>query len=199
MRTTVLLAACLGCSAWLHAVAPVVSSVQAWQRPGTKLVDITYTLVDPDSPTLDVTLRVSEDAGVTWTVPCPSLVGDGVGPAVTPGASKGIVWDAGADWNGQWSDAMRVEVAANDEFVHTAGGVFTMGNSMDAADGLPHELPAHQVEVTAFCIGRFGVTKDLWDEVGTWAAGNGYDLAGVGAGRAGAHPVQGVYWYDAVK
>lgn len=40
-RTTPCIALCLGFGAWLHAVDPVVSNIQAQQRAGTKLVDIT--------------------------------------------------------------------------------------------------------------------------------------------------------------
>ena len=43
------------------AVDPVVSRVQAKQREGSRLVDITYDVADPDSPTLTVYLKVSAD------------------------------------------------------------------------------------------------------------------------------------------
>ena len=92
--------------------APLVSNVVGAQRAGTKLVDITYDLADDDHATLSVTIKISQDAGATWDVPCTSLSGDGIGPEVAPGKGKSIVWDAGADWNGQWSDQMLVEVTA---------------------------------------------------------------------------------------
>jgi formylglycine-generating enzyme required for sulfatase activity len=44
------------------------------------------------------------------------------------------------------------------------------------------------------------VTWRLWCEVRDWAVTNGYDdLAGVGAGKADDHPVQGVNWFACVK
>ena len=44
------------------------------------------------------------------------------------------------------------------------------------------------------------VTWAHWREVRDWAVTNGYDdLAGVGAGKADDHPVQGVNWVDSVK
>ncbi|NMB21748.1 MAG: formylglycine-generating enzyme family protein [Firmicutes bacterium] len=92
--------------------APVVSNVVGAQRVGTKLVDITYDLTDAEHATLAVTIRISKDAGATWDVPCASVSGNGVGPEVTPGTGKAIVWDAGTDWNGQWSDQMQVEITA---------------------------------------------------------------------------------------
>ena len=49
-------------SAWqVLAVDPVVSNVQAKQREGSRLVEITYDVADPDSPTLTVDLKVSPD------------------------------------------------------------------------------------------------------------------------------------------
>ena len=51
-----------------------------------------------------------------------------------------------------------------------------------------------------FEIGKYEVTWDEWRGVRSWAVSNGYsDLDGVGAGRAGNHPVQSVNWYDVVK
>ncbi len=92
--------------------APFVSNVVGAQRAGTKLVNITYDLTDADHATLSVTIKISQDAGATWDVPCESVSGDGIGPEVTPGKGKSIVWDAGADWNGQWSNKMKVKITA---------------------------------------------------------------------------------------
>jgi hypothetical protein len=120
-RTTTCIVLCLGFGAWLHAVDPLVSNVLAQQRAGTKLVDITYTVVDADTATLTVTLAISSDGGATWTVPCAHATGNGIGAAVTPGTAKAIAWDAGADWNGQWSEHMRVRVTADDTAAGPAG------------------------------------------------------------------------------
>jgi formylglycine-generating enzyme required for sulfatase activity len=54
--------------------------------------------------------------------------------------------------------------------------------------------------VATFQIGKTEVTWGEWKEVRDWAVANGYtDLAGVGAGSAGNHPVRNVSWYDVVK
>jgi formylglycine-generating enzyme required for sulfatase activity len=54
--------------------------------------------------------------------------------------------------------------------------------------------------VTTFQIGKYEVTWDEWQEVRAWAVINGYsDLAGVGVGSAGVHPVRNVNWYDVIK
>jgi formylglycine-generating enzyme required for sulfatase activity/alpha-tubulin suppressor-like RCC1 family protein len=54
--------------------------------------------------------------------------------------------------------------------------------------------------VATFRIGKYEVTWNEWQEVRTWAIANGYsDLAGVGQGAGGNHPVQNVSWYDVLK
>lgn len=78
--------------------APVVSNVSATQRTdGSMLVDVSYDLAYGAEP-IYVTILFSSDNGVTWNVtPAPgSLTGD-VGPGVTNGPGKHIVWDAGRD------------------------------------------------------------------------------------------------------
>lgn len=71
----------------LLAVDPVVSNVQAKQREGSRLVDITYDVADPDSPTLTVYLKVSPDGGKTWKGPVELVSGD-VGQHIAPGTAK---------------------------------------------------------------------------------------------------------------
>ena len=75
--------------------APFVSNVHAEQRTGTKLVDITYDVDDPDGDLLIITVSVSDDGGSTFAVPAGTFTGDVSG--VSPGTGKRIVWDAGAD------------------------------------------------------------------------------------------------------
>jgi formylglycine-generating enzyme required for sulfatase activity len=54
--------------------------------------------------------------------------------------------------------------------------------------------------VATFYIGRYEVTWDEWQEVRDWAVNNGYsDLAGVGEGSAGDHPVRNINWHEALK
>lgn len=112
LRLALLLAA--GLSAEMASAAiPEVSNVTAVQRPGTKLVDITYTVTDADGDALKIRVEVSDNAGVLYSVPAFALTG-AIGDNVTPGAGKTIVWDAGVDWDGEYSDQMRVKVIATD-------------------------------------------------------------------------------------
>jgi hypothetical protein len=54
--------------------------------------------------------------------------------------------------------------------------------------------------VESFLIGKYEVTWDEWQEVRAWAVSNSYaDLADVGKGSAGNHPVREVSWLDVVK
>jgi len=98
MRTFALLTLLAACAA-VHAAGPTVSNVRAEQRAGTKLVDITYDVADPDSPTLAVTVAVSTNGGASYTLPATSFTG-ALGAGVARGTGKKITWNAGADWNG---------------------------------------------------------------------------------------------------
>jgi formylglycine-generating enzyme required for sulfatase activity len=72
--------------------------------------------------------------------------------------------------------------------------VLVEGGRLQRSSGLAGQ------KVATFEIGKHEVTWDEWQEVRDWATSNGYtDLAGVGAGSSGDHPVRNVSWYDVVK
>jgi len=203
-------ALCAGCCLLLMTAAvasaadPVVSNVVAAQRAGTKVVDITYDVADADGDDLTVTVQVSNDGGATYTVPATHFSGDGYGADVSPGTGKKIAWDAGADWNQNYSQQMRFRITANDGgsiapegMVLIPAGSFQMGDNFNEGDS--DELPVHTVTVSAFYLDKYEVTKALWDEVYTWATANGYSFDNAGAGTAADHPVQTISWYDAIK
>ena len=106
--------------AWLafgtaaRAADPQITSLTAAQRADTKLVDITYTLTDADSPTVTVSVEISTNNGASYDLPASSFSGNGYGGTVTPGTGKQIVWNAGTDWNGQCSDKVCFKVTADD-------------------------------------------------------------------------------------
>ena len=97
----------------LPAEIPVVTNVVATQQVSNKLVDITYDVFDADGDTLKVRIEISSDGGTNYSVPAFSFTGD-IGDGVTTGANKLVVWDAAADWDGEYSDEMRVKVIAVD-------------------------------------------------------------------------------------
>ena len=93
-------------SGW--AADPVVSNLKAVQREGTKLVDITYD-VAAATVTVEVSLQISGDGGVTFAVPAVSVTG-AVGLGVSTGTGKALTWNAGADWNVQVSSQVSGQI-----------------------------------------------------------------------------------------
>ena len=179
------------------AANPVVPNVVAAQRVGVKLVDITYDVADADGDNLTISVQVSSDSGATYTVPATRFSGD-YGAGIRPGTGKKIVWNAGGDWNQRFSQTMRFKVTADDHggaptgMVRIPAGSFQMGEVGTAE-------PVHTVTLSAFYLDKYEVTKELWDEVKTWATANGYTFDNAGTGTAANHPVQAVSWYDVVK
>ncbi len=86
---------------------------------------------------------------------------------------------------------------AQDGFSLVPAGVFQMGDSF--FDGEAYERPVHNVQVSDFQIGKYEVSKLLWDEVRVWGAGHGYADLPEGGGKASNHPVHSVNWHAAVK
>ena len=192
---------CAGPLAADAAAPPVVASVTAAQRTGTKLVDIGYMLSDPDSTSVNIYILVSKDSGTTWTVPAHTFTGaygQNVSVTATPTA-KAVVWDAGADWDGRFTTNCRVRVLANDAgLVLIPAGSFSMG---DASDGNSHgDAPVHTVAVSAFYMDSTLVTGGKWNLVNeAYAASHGYTNDNAGSYKALNHPVQSISWFDAVK
>lgn len=190
----------------VYGASPVVSNLTASQRAGTKLVDITYDVV-ADTPTVKITLKVSTDSGETFTVPAtkPYNLEGAIGLNIPVGTGKMITWNAGVNWNQQTSNRMRFKVVADDGVVPAANpdmafipaGTFQMGDNLDSSPG----APVVTVDVSGFYMGKYEVTKALWDEVSNWGRNtyNGaYELR-VGEGKGTDHPVYRISWYDIVK
>ena len=93
--------------------APEVTNVVAVQREGAFIVDIAYDLVDADGDSVWVSLLFSLDGGASFPVLCENVSGD-VGPGVTPGSGKHIVWHARRDVPGLELAAAVVRVRADD-------------------------------------------------------------------------------------
>ena len=207
----------LAAAARVNATAQVVSNVRATQRPGTKLVDIYYDLAGLAGNSAVVSVAVSTNGGMSYTLPATSFSGDGFGPGVLPGSGRAIVWDAGADWPGQYSANLSFRVTASGPGVPAGmafipAGPFPMGDLLDDFPvlwnwGWNPETPVHTVYVSAFFMQQFEVTKALWDNVHDWATNHGYrfEYEEPGAniltvqGRGPDHPAVGMNWLDAVK
>lgn len=113
MRKLILALLCFTSLSVLANTPPQITNVRASQRTDTKLVDIYYDAADADGDLLKVRIEISDNDGARYSVPAFSLTGD-IGEGVAPGNGKHIVWDAGTDWDGEYSDKMRVKVFAID-------------------------------------------------------------------------------------
>lgn len=113
MKTSLPVLFLAAAAAPLLAVPPEITNVRAEQRADTKLVDVWYDAADADGDLLKIRIEVSDNDGVRYSVPAFSLTGD-IGEGIAPGTGKHIVWDAGVDWDGEYSDKMRIKVFAVD-------------------------------------------------------------------------------------
>ena len=201
--------------------APVVKNVYAQQRPGTRLVDITYDVEDADGDSLEIIIEASDDNGKTYTIIPKSLTGD-VGENITPGRGKKIVWDVGKDLPNTKGENFKVRVIADDTTYFTGkdgaemalipAGEFLMGSN----DGDSDEKPVHTVYLDAYYIDAYEVTNAQYakflNEYGKNEDAAGHELLDIASGdcliekvgntykpKAGYenHPVIEVSWYGA--
>jgi len=157
-------------SAWqVLAVDPLVSNVRGKQREGSRMVEITYDVADPDSPTMEVYLKVSSDGGKTWTGEMGLVSGD-VGEKVVPGTGKRIVWDAGKELPNKYGMQFRYRVGAIDfvvppGFVEIRAGTFVMGSPESEGDRSGNETQ-HTVTLTrGFYLSDHEVTQSEYQAV----------------------------------
>ena len=80
---------------WSWGTSFSITNVIAAQRPGTKLVDISYDIISEVTNAVPISFKIVNGA---VNVPVSSCTGD-VGVNVLPGTGKHIVWNMGADWN----------------------------------------------------------------------------------------------------
>jgi formylglycine-generating enzyme len=181
-----------------QAVPPSISNIQATQRPGTKLVDVSYTLTDPDSGSITVQVEMSSNSGQSYDLPVRSVSG-AIGAGVTPGSNKQFTWNAGLDWSGNFSNTCRVRLYAYDGstpvpplgMVYVPAGTFVMGWESPSSPG------GNMTLTRSYFMDRYEVSGQLWATVRDWGNANGYSIPG-GGFRAVDHPVQSVSWAAAV-
>lgn len=113
-RKTLLALAALGAFSQCWAV-PIVSNVKMEQIEGTKDVRITYDLADNVNTQLWVSVSAKPKTSIanwgTKYFPMSSVEGD-VRSWVTPGVGKEIIWHAGTDWNGRFTDTAKATIHA---------------------------------------------------------------------------------------
>ena len=177
-----------------QATPPSVSNVSASQRAGAKLVDIHYDLSYAGSGPVNISILVSSNGAATWTVPAKTFGGD-YGDGVSPGLNKSVVWNAGADWNGQFTTQCRVRVIAGDAFLLIPAGAYSRGDALDGSV----DAPVFMVTVSAFRLEKNLVTGELWNTIYQYALTQAYTFTNSGSSKAADHPVQVISWFDAVK
>jgi len=167
----------LACGAAAWADEAVVSIVRAAQRnDGSKIVDVYYDLSGAVGP-VAINVLFSDNNGVNWNVtPSSGALSGDVGPGITNGTNRHIVWNAVLDRpNAHWVNA-RAKVSASSsagtttitlpggvllEMVTIPAGSFTMG-STEGSD----EQPTHTVTITQpFLMGKYEVTQAQWQAV----------------------------------
>jgi formylglycine-generating enzyme required for sulfatase activity len=203
MKTIVSVGAIALTALAVYAGPVTVTNVTAAQAQGQPVAEITYDLLNPSGGTHVVTIEVSTNGGTDFTVPCTHFSGD-VGGGITTGTHKQVTWDAVTDLPAVTVSAARVRVTATDSMPDTKGmvyvpaGTFRMGDTF--SEGGSDERPTRDVNISAFYIDKYEVSKAKWDEVANWAATNGYDITGSdGSGKGADHPVEEVTWYQCVK
>jgi formylglycine-generating enzyme required for sulfatase activity len=187
--------------------APVISNVSAAQRDDdSKLVDITYDLVDADGDTCTVWMSISDNGGVSWRVPVRSFSGD-IGRDISPGTNKLIVWDAGVDMPGK-SGTFKARVFADDgngsaSMVVVPSGWFPYQNASQTEDWIfidNFKIDKYEVTNQFYCqfLNDANSTEPYWDtnmEIDRMGDPNNYYYT-VQSGREN-YPVRYVNFHDA--
>jgi len=168
-------------------LAPVVSNVAASQRlDGSKTVDITYDLFDPEGDSCAVSLRLSSNGGTSFDIAASfaRMSGD-VGPDIASGPGKHIVWEAGGE-DFDLDGAYLYRVYADDGFatppppgfILVEGGSFFNGYST--------------VTLGSYYLAQYELTQQDYQIVMGSNPAWGY---GVG----GSYPVYRVSWLKALE
>jgi len=179
---------------WITTVTDLwTKNVAASQRVGTKLVDVSYDVHSTETSRVAVSLSVDDGA-----VGSGSVSGD-VGTDVSTGAGKLLVWDAGADWDGN-VDSLSFEILGEDAQgagVDTPAGRVRLPAGQNSGDD-PDDGAYSLTVSNALFMDAGEVSKGLWDKVTEWALTNDYVFVNAGGGSASNHPVHSISWVDAV-
>lgn len=203
----ILALAALGLAGTLTAragMAPIVTNVVAQQIQGTKNVQITYDLTDPDSPSLTISIGWSPDGGTTWNPATSFTAGSAVGNNVTPGTGKTATWQATNDVSGApYNPNYKIRVVANDAetnyFVLIPAGDFQRGDTFGESY-LKNETPVLTVTLPDYHIEKTLVTGKQWNSVYQYALVHGYNFStNVPYAKDTNYPVVNITWQDAAK
>jgi formylglycine-generating enzyme len=137
-------------------------------------------------------ITLPEGFSVDWTS----------GP-IAPGESREVTLTFNPTEVLEYNGTLSIEsnALAGVETFEVSGEILPVPNNMVLVESgmLQTDNELNGTVVSTFEISRYEVTWGEWKEVRTYAAANGYDIGGVGAGCADDHPVHSVSWYDVVK
>ncbi len=91
--------------------SPTVDNIRASQRENSKLVDILYDVAYSGSSNVSIMCEVSTNSGASYDVQAKSFSGD-IGAMVPTGTDRLIVWNAGVDWDENYSEQVKVRITA---------------------------------------------------------------------------------------
>jgi hypothetical protein len=229
MKTkTIIVSSFLLAGIFAVAAPPQVTNVTAAQQGGTKLVNVSYNLaLDADgNQTAFVELWFSHNNGLTYPIHCSSLEG-AHGAGVSAG-SKTTVWDAGADWDGQFTSSGKIRVIATygDEPSGYDGGGGGGGDGSGQADAslltvawdvywypsggggewsdystyMPNHFVSKGGNLGLVKVDPSEVTNEKWNEVAEWALANGYTQLPLAIANADPNlPMTGINLWQALK
>jgi hypothetical protein len=201
----------------VNAAAPVVTGVNASQRTGTKIVDITYNLTLDAGQKAFVELWFSPDNGLNYPIRCLDVTGD-VDSNVSGGTGKTVEWNAESDWNQQFTANGKIRVIATygdqpSGFAGSGSGGNTNNNygqadaSMLTANLDTFASPAGdetanmkaEAGVDTIKVDPTEITNEKWNEVTDWALANGYSGLPMGPDVNANHPRTYVSFWEVVK
>jgi Protein of unknown function (DUF1566) len=131
---------------------PAVSNIRASQRENTKLVDILYDVSYSGGSNVSVTCEVSTNSGTSYDVPSKSFSGTGYGAIVTTGNDRLITWNAGIDWNEEYSEQMKVRITAKaPRFTDNGDGTITDNKTGLMWQKSPSNIHRTWIEANSFC------------------------------------------------
>ena len=201
----------------VNAAAPVVTGVNASQRAGTKIVDITYNVTLDAGQKAFVELWFSPDNGLNYPIRCLDVTGD-VDSNVSGGTGKTVEWNAESDWNQQFTANGKIRVIATygdqpSGFAGSGSGGNTNNNygqadaSMMTAnldtflspEGDKTVLMKDEAGVDTIKVDPAEITNEKWNKVTEWALANGYSGLPMGPEVNATHPRTNVSFWEVVK
>ena len=174
-----------------------VDNMTVQQTEGSKQVAIHYDVSSTHANAVDVSVLLFDGSD---QVVLSSLSGD-VGTGIATGAGKTILWDAGADWNGQVRSCLQLWIVADDGTdTNPLPAVGSKLVSAGSNSGTDPDYGSYALSLDGgLLVDQAEVDSNLWVEVYDWALANGYDFDNAGNAVSNNHPVVAINWYDSAK